>query len=82
MTCRVARLFQDAPCIDLVCCCECGSSDVEVCRALNNLGPHLCQTCTQSLVEYGTWERPRPPEKAAYLDICIERAQALRRHSL
>lgn len=58
MTCRVARLFQDSPRIDLVCCSECGSSDVEVCRTLNNLGPHLCRACTQSLVEYGAWEQP------------------------
>lgn len=58
MTCRVARLPQDTPRIDLVCCSECGSSDVEVCPTRHILGPHLCEACAQSLVEYGTWEKP------------------------
>ena len=58
MTCRVARLFQDFPRIDPVVRSECGSSDVEVSRTLNNLGPHLCRACTQFLVEYGAWEEP------------------------
>lgn len=59
MTCRVARFLQDPPRIDLVCCCECGSSNVAVGRTLNMLGPYLCQACTQSLVEYGASEQPR-----------------------
>ncbi len=58
MICRVARVPQDSPRIGLTLCSECGSSDVEVSRTLNNLGPHLCQTCTQSLVEYVAWEQP------------------------
>ena len=57
MTCRVARLFQDFPRINPVVRSECGSSDVEVSRTLNDLGPHLCQTCTPALVEYGAWEQ-------------------------
>lgn len=59
MTCRVARLPQDPPHIDLAVCSECGSSDLEVCRTMNILGPHLCPTCTQSLVGCGAWEQPR-----------------------
>jgi hypothetical protein len=39
MTCRVARVLQDPPRIDLISCSECGSSDLEVCYASNTLGP-------------------------------------------
>ena len=56
MTCRVARSFQDRLCLDPVFCCECGSADLEVCYTSKALGPHLCPTCVQSKVEYGTWE--------------------------
>lgn len=41
MTCRVARLSPDLPRIDLVFCCESGSSDLKVCGTLKSLGPHL-----------------------------------------
>ena len=68
MTCRVARLSQDRPRIDLIFCCECGSADLEVCYTSKTLGPHLCPTCGQSKVECGAaketrarspmWERP------------------------
>ena len=59
MTCRAARLSQDLPriIIDLVYCCECGSSDLEVCHTSKTLGPHLCPICTQSKVEYDTWKK-------------------------
>ena len=53
MTCRVARLLQDPPRIDLAVCSECGSSDLEVCRTMNIPGPHVCPACTQSLVGCG-----------------------------
>lgn len=61
MTCRVARLSPDLPLsiLGLVFCCECGSSDLEVCYTSNTLGPHLCPTCTQSKVEYETWKKIR-----------------------
>ena len=59
MTCRVARLSPDLPLMrmDLAFCCECGSSDLEVCYTSKTLGPHLCLTCTQSKVEYDIWEK-------------------------
>jgi len=43
VTCRVARLSQDLSLriIDLVFCCECGSSNLEVCYTSKTLGPHL-----------------------------------------
>jgi hypothetical protein len=61
VTCRVARLSSDLPLkiMDLVFCCECGSSDLEVCYTSKTLGPHLCPTCIQSKVEYETWEKIR-----------------------
>jgi len=63
MTCRVARLLQDPPRIDLVFCSECGSSDLDVCHTSNTFGPHLCQTCAQTMAECRAWEEPRtrPP---------------------
>lgn len=56
MTCRVARLPQALPCIDLVFCCECGSADLEVCCISKALGPHLCSTSIPFKVMYETWE--------------------------
>ena len=53
MGCRVARLYQDLFRIDLAFCCECGSADLEVCYTSKAQGPHLCPTCTQSMVAYG-----------------------------
>jgi hypothetical protein len=40
MTCRVARL----------------SPDLEVCSTSKAMGPHLCQICTQSMVECEAWK--------------------------
>ena len=61
MTCRVARLSPDLLRIDVVFCCECGSPDREMCYTSKALGPHLCPTCAQSMVECGgskeTWMR-------------------------
>ncbi len=59
MTCRVARLSQDLSRIDLIFCCECGSADLEVCSTAKAQGPHLCQTCAQTMVECGPWEEAR-----------------------
>jgi hypothetical protein len=56
VTCRAARSSQNLFRIDLAFCCECGSADLEVCYTSKALGPHLCPTCTQSMVEYGTWK--------------------------
>lgn len=56
MTCRVARLSQDLLPINLAFCSECGSADLETRYTSKALGPHLCLTCTQSKVEYGTWK--------------------------
>jgi hypothetical protein len=62
MTCRVARLSPDLLRVDVVFCCECGSADREVCYPSKALGPHLCQTCAQSMVECGMAEcMPRSP---------------------
>lgn len=59
VTCRVARLPSDLPLriMDLAFCCECGSSDLEVCYTSKTLGPHLCPIRIQSKVEYETWEK-------------------------
>jgi hypothetical protein len=56
MTCRVSRLSPDLLRINLVFCCECGSSDLEVCSTSKAMGPHLCQICTQSMVECEAWK--------------------------
>ena len=58
VTCRVARLSSDLPRreMTLVFCCECGSSNLEVCYTSNAQGPHLCRTCAQSKVKYESWK--------------------------
>jgi len=53
VTCRVARLSQDYPGMDLVFCCECGSANLEVCYTSKTLGPHVCPTCAGSMLEGG-----------------------------
>ena len=53
MTCRVARSFHNSVTMDLVSCCECGSTHLEVFLASKTLGPHLCSICAQSLAECG-----------------------------
>jgi hypothetical protein len=55
VTCGVARLSPSLLHVDLVFCCQCGSGDLEVCYTSKALGPHLCPTCVQSKVEWGTW---------------------------
>ena len=59
MTCRVARLSPDLLRINLVFCCECGSSDLEVCSTSKAMGPHLCQICAQSMVKCGASKETR-----------------------
>lgn len=59
MTCRVARLSTDLLRVDVVFCCECGSADLEVCSTSKALGPHLCPTCAQSMVECGASKQTR-----------------------
>ena len=56
MTCRVARIPQDLARMNLVYCCECGSSNLEVFHTSRTLGPHLCTACAQSKVECGAAE--------------------------
>ena len=56
MTCRVARLSQELPLINLAFCCECGSADLETCYTSKALGPHLCSICAKPKVECGTWK--------------------------
>ena len=56
VTCRVARSSRNLLRIDLAFCCECGSADLEVCYTSKALGPHLCPTCVQYKVKYGTCE--------------------------
>lgn len=53
MTCRVARSFRDHRRLDLVSCCECGSTDPSVQSASTSLGPYLCPVCEQSLIARG-----------------------------
>jgi hypothetical protein len=59
MTCRVARATSNLLLVDLAFCCECGSAELEACYTSKALGPHLCQTCAQSMVKYGTWKEPQ-----------------------
>lgn len=54
MSCRVARSSPAHPRMDLVCCCQCGSADLEVCATSTTLGPHLCLVCALSKLEAGT----------------------------
>lgn len=56
MTCRVARLSPDLLRVDVALCCECGSPDLEVCYTSKALGPHRCQICALSVVEFGVAE--------------------------
>lgn len=53
MTCRVARSFRDHSRLDLVSCCECGSTDPSVLSVSMSLGPYLCPVCEQSLIAHG-----------------------------
>lgn len=53
MTCRVARSFRDHRRLDLVSCCECGSTDPSVQSASTSLGPYLCSVCAPSLIARG-----------------------------
>lgn len=53
MTCRVARSFQIHPQMEPVCCCECGTANLEGFHTSRTLGPHVCPTCVQSMVECG-----------------------------
>ena len=53
MTCRVARLSQDLARMNLVYCCQCGSSNLETFHTSRTLGPHLCPMCAQSKSEGG-----------------------------
>jgi hypothetical protein len=61
MTCRVARVSSDLPLreVNLVLCCECGSSHLEVCYIANAQGPHLCLTCANTKVNYESWNKSR-----------------------
>lgn len=56
MTCRVARSFENHTQMEPVCCCECGSTHLEMFVASKTLGPHLCQICAQSGVRSGAAE--------------------------
>ena len=56
MTCRVARLPQNLARMNLVYCCQCGSSNLETFHTSRTLGPHLCPMCTQSKGEGGAAE--------------------------
>ena len=56
MTCRVARMSQVLPLINMAFCCECSSADLEMCYTSKALGPHLCPICAQFKVENGTWK--------------------------
>jgi hypothetical protein len=51
MTCRVARLSRGHSYLDLVFCCECGSTELEGFYTSGIMGPFLCQMCLQSKVE-------------------------------
>ena len=56
MTCRVARSFHNHTQMEPAYCCECGSTYLEVFFTSIVLGPHLCPTCAQSMVECGAWK--------------------------
>jgi hypothetical protein len=64
MACRVARSFPDHTHRTLVFCSECGSTDAEMCFTSKTLGPHLCATCAQSMVDCGVAKELSPgPER-------------------
>lgn len=60
MTCRVARSYQNYTQMESVCCCECGSTHLEVFGASNTMGPYLCPICAQSLVGCGVAKDTSP----------------------
>ena len=51
MACRVARSFQNHAQMEPVCCCECGSTNLEVFSTSKTLGPHLCLAYALSMIE-------------------------------
>lgn len=53
MSCRVARSFQDYTRMEPVCCCECGSTYLELFLTSKTPGPRLCANCARSVVEGG-----------------------------
>ncbi len=72
MTCRVARLPQDLARMNLVYCCQCGSSNLEVVRTSRILGPHLCPICAQSRIEYSVSESMTRSSRSSRLQACAD----------
>ena len=72
MTCRVARSFQNHTQMDLVYCCECGSSNLEVFWTSRTLGPHLCPMCVQSKVEGGAAESMTRFSRRGRVQACAD----------
>jgi len=58
VTCRVARLSQDHPCIDLVFCCKCGSANLDADRMCPATRCINCGCIEDSVVRAN---RLRPP---------------------
>jgi len=52
MTCRVARSYSNpTQPKDLVACCKCGPTYLQVFQPSKTFGPYLCQNCARSIVE-------------------------------
>lgn len=60
MSCRAARSFQNHVWMEPVCCCECGSTHLEVFGTSKALGPYLCPICAQSMVGCGVAKQSGP----------------------
>lgn len=61
MTCRVARCYNNPTRPkNLVSCCKCESTYLNVFRPSTSLGPYLCQSCAQSIVECRVAKEWRP----------------------
>lgn len=52
MTCRAARSYSNPIQLkDLVTCCKCGPTYLNVVHTSKTLGPYLCRNCARSIVE-------------------------------
>ena len=72
MTCRVARLPQDLARMNLVYCCQCGSSNLETFHTSRTLGPHLCPMCAQSKIECSVAKSMTRWSRSSRLQACAD----------
>jgi len=64
MTCRVARSYYNpTQRKELGSCCKCGPTYLKVFNTSKTLGPYLCQSCVQSIVEFRVAKEMAPAPK-------------------